>query len=76
MTYNDLKPHERRRFKENPRCLYCGEIIKNNDEFKFIKTRFSRYVIYLFIHRGCIFKARDWLKRKEGELYGKNEVRV
>lgn len=66
MIYDDLTQYEKHRFDDNPRCIYCGEIIKKNSQFRFIKNRFGRYVIYSFIHRGCILKAREWLINHEG----------
>ena len=65
MTYNDLSQYEKHRFDENGRCLYCGNKIKKDSEFRFIKTKFGRYVIYSFIHKGCILKAREWLLNHE-----------
>lgn len=66
MTYDDLTQYEKHRFDDNARCIYCGKTINKNTQFRFIKTKFGRYVIYSFIHRGCILKAREWLLNHEG----------
>lgn len=76
MYYNEFTEYERHRFNENPRCIYCGAEIKKTENFTCAKTRVGRTVVYSFLHNKCVLDAREWVKRKEGELYGKNEVRV
>lgn len=65
MTYNDLTQYEKHRFDASGRCIYCGNKIGKESNFRYVKTRFGRSVIYAFIHEGCIKSAHDWLKDKE-----------
>lgn len=67
MTYDDLTQYEKHRFDAHGRCIYCGNKIRKDSNFKYVKTRYGRTVIYAFIHQGCIISARDWLKDHQEE---------
>ena len=53
MNYNDLTSNERRRFRKDSICPVCNKKIFVYDDFILNKTRYSRYIKYNFIHRGC-----------------------
>lgn len=72
MYFNELNDYEKHRFNENHKCIYCGKEIKKTENFTCAKTRIGRTVVYSFLHNSCIIEAREWVKRKEGEVYAKN----
>lgn len=65
MYVEDLTQYQKQRFAP---CIYCGRKIKDDEEFQMLVTKQGRYRIYTFIHKDCIFAARQWLKRNGGSV--------
>ena len=59
MKISELTAYQKQRLCN---CIYCGRKIKEDEEFQMIRTKKGRYSIYTFIHKDCIYAAKEWLK--------------
>lgn len=57
MTYEDLTPAVRLRFRKNSVCPICNDAIYPYESIEYIRFKNSRkYIQYAFFHTSCLCK--------------------
>lgn len=75
MTYNDLSPSMKRRFK-TAKCFCCLKPITELEFFETLEMKYKRIKVVAFVHSDCIVKVMR--AREEGSEHGevKEEQRI
>lgn len=57
MTYEEMKPSVKLRFRRRPICQICNDVIYPYESIEYIRFKNSRnYVQYAFFHTTCLCK--------------------
>ena len=67
MTYKELSPANKRRFK-TARCMCCMSEITPLEQFETLEMKYKRVKIVAFVHQDCIYRLA---KTQMSSIYGK-----